>query len=207
MPFSRYLNAARSARYLAVASGSLLGACAPDGTVAPSPAPVRSDLLIEHIDGDRTPPRTPWQDAVDSAVAAAGAGDVGALQRRIESAATGLLYTSESDYPLVYVRSATAVATPVQGADVPAAFGADPDAPVGILSLDDFFARHIERVDLADEVALARVRDWVRLRETLRHALTGVRVYRIGSIAVDCLVVGLDRQGHLVGVRTTAIET
>lgn len=217
MPFSRYLHAARAARYLslastALASGAIAGACT-DSPVAPVLA--RTDRLIDHTDLLQPWGGTPWQGALDSAVAAAvadaSAGDVLALQHRIARAADGLLYTSESDYPFTYVRSATALATadgsPADPAEVIALFGVAPTAAVQRITLDEFFARHIERVDLSDEIALARVRDYVRLRETLRHALDQVHVYRIGTIAVECLVVGFDRHGHAVGVRTVSIET
>jgi hypothetical protein len=158
---------------------------------------------------DRTPV-APTPDAAPSAAARASRSHDAhrvRVQRRLERAAEGLLYTSESDYPFDYFfRAAT-----VRGALTPETFrailGEPPGAEIEERSLDDFFARHIERVDPNDPVAQALVPRYRRLRETIRRSVNDVRVFRSGSVVIRCYVVGTDRNGNVVGLETTAIET
>jgi hypothetical protein len=125
----------------------------------------------------------------------------------LERAATGLLYTSESDYPFTWFFHAGPVPTPLTVDAFRATLEIAPDTPVEVVSLDDFFARHIERVDPADAAAVALVPRYRLLRETIRHTLRQPVVFRVGRIAIDCYVVGTDRAGNLVGLTTVAIET
>jgi len=74
-------------------------------------------------------------------------------------------------------------------------------------TLDDFFARHIERVDPNDAVAVALVPRYERLKRTIRTSVRDARVFRVGTIAIRCYVVGLDPWGNVVGLATTAVET
>jgi hypothetical protein len=128
-----------------------------------------------------------------------------ALRERLERAAEGLTYTSESDRPFEFFFLAGAGEVP-PGAE---AFGTLVGA-AGVVEergLDDFFMRHIETIDPADTEA-QRIRPrYEALRETLRTALRGTTVYRTGRIEVQCHVVGGDGKGNLAGMRTVAIET
>ncbi|MDB4887037.1 MAG: Nuclease inhibitor-like protein [Gemmatimonadetes bacterium] len=126
---------------------------------------------------------------------------------RLERAARGLLYTSESDVPFTWFSAAGPFASPPGDAALRLATGAADGDPVETITLDRFFARHIERVDPADRAAVALVPRYRHLRETLRRAIPGIRVYRVGRTRVRCFLVGTDRDGNLVGLYTEAIET
>ena len=125
----------------------------------------------------------------------------------LERAADGLLYTSESDYPFVYYSHAGPVRAPLTIATFRAALAIPAESPVEAITIDEFFARHIERVDPADPVAVALVPRYVTLRETIRQAVRDPLVFRVGRIAIHCYVVGTDRYGDVVGLTTIAIET
>jgi hypothetical protein len=129
------------------------------------------------------------------------------LRRRLERAARGLLYTSESDVPFTWFSAPGPFVSPITDAELRAATGAADGDAVQTITLDQFFARHIERVDPADRVAVALVPRYRHLRETLRHAIPGIRVHRIGRIRIRCYLVGTDRDGNLVGLFTESIET
>ena len=133
------------------------------------------------------------------------------IRARLELASGDLLYTSESDYPFTWFAGAppasVPLALPLSIGTMRAVVGAPPDAPAEVISLDAFFARHIERVDPYDSAAVALVPRYVALRETIRRTLPGVQVFRIGAIQVHCYAVGVDREGHVVGLETIAIET
>ena len=127
------------------------------------------------------------------------------LRERLERAAEGLTYTSESDRPFEFFFLAG-------GGDVPPgseAFGKLIGAAgaVGERGLDDFFARHAETSDPYDTEAQRLRPRYEALRETLRTALRGTTVYRTGRIQVQCYVVGGDGRGNLAGLRTVAVET
>jgi hypothetical protein len=127
-----------------------------------------------------------------------------ALRARLEGAAEGLTYTSESDRPFEFFFFPGAGDAP-PGAE---AFGRLAGAAgAEERSLDDFFMRHIETSDPYDTEA-QRIRPrYEALRETLRTALRGTTVYRTGRIEVQCWVVGGDGLGNLAGLRTVAVET
>lgn len=129
------------------------------------------------------------------------------IRLALERAADGLLYTSESDYPFVYFFHPGPVRAPLTVASFRAALAIAADSPVEAITIDEFFARHIERVDPADSVAVALVPRYVALRETVRRTLRDPLVFRVGRIAIDCYVVGIDRHGDIVGLTTIAIET
>jgi Nuclease A inhibitor-like protein len=130
-----------------------------------------------------------------------------ALRARLEQAADGLLYTSESDYPFEFVFFPGAGDTP-PGVDAFAvAAGAAPDAPRQERTLERFFAPHVERSDPADAESQRLRPRYEALRELLRTELRGTTVYRIGEVEIQCYVVGGDGHGNLAGLRTVAVET
>ena len=128
-----------------------------------------------------------------------------ALRQRLERAAEGLTYGSESDRPFEFFF------LPGGGDEPPGteAFGRLVGAAGAVeeRELDDFFMRHAETSDPYDAEA-QRIRPrYEALRETLRTSLRGTTVYRTGRIEVQCYVVGGDGRGNLAGLRTVAVET
>lgn len=132
-----------------------------------------------------------------------------ALRTRLERAAEGLVYSSESDRPFEFVR--------FPGANVPIA-DLTPDAIAGItdslganvteISLDELLARHIERVDMQDAEGRRLIPRYEALRDVLRQSFGTVRVFRLGTIEVRCLMLGNDPEtGELAGLETVAVET
>ena len=129
------------------------------------------------------------------------------IQRRLERAADGLLYTSESDYPFEYFFTPATVEAPLTIASFREAVSVPADSAVEELSLDAFFARHIEAADPNDPAAQALVPRYERLKSTLERAVHDPRVFRVGRILIRCYVVGTDAAGNVVGLTTFAVET
>lgn len=128
-------------------------------------------------------------------------------RQQLTRAASGLLYLSESDYPFEFAFAAAPRRGPLDAALLRASFGIAADEPIEVVSLDTFFARHIEHVDPADRTARALVPRYRALKRAL-HRLTGATVvYRVGRLAIRCYVVGTDAWGNVFGLATTAIET
>jgi hypothetical protein len=135
------------------------------------------------------------------------AGDSAATRSRLERAADGLLYASESDYPFEYVYLAGPFSGPLTVELFRAAAGVPEGVPVEATSLDAFFARHVERADPNDAAAQSLVPRYRRLETTLRTALHDTRVFRVGEVLIRCYVVGTDSAGNAVGLATWAVET
>lgn len=178
-----------------------LAACASEPATAPFDAPRASASAA-------SPTAPPAASAGERAVARA--------RTRLERAAAGLTYMSESDYPFEFVAVPAASGTHPSGARprgaldeaaLRAAFAIHPGRAVASVSLDDFFARHIDRVDPADAAARALVPRYRALKRTV-HAVTGAtRVLRVGDVEIRCYLVGVDTWGNVVGLATTSIET
>lgn len=170
--------------------------------------PGESTTAVERR-GARRPPGAACARTPDSsAYAWDGSGAPAGIARQLlEQASAGLTYTSESDRPFAWYFRPGPVAEPLTIDAFRAALGVAPTVLLEERDLDEFFARHIEWVDPYDATAVALVPRYERLRATVREVLREPRVFRVGRIAIDCYIVGLDRAGNLVGLTTVAIET
>ena len=133
-----------------------------------------------------------------------------ALRARLEAAAAGLVYSSESDRPFEFVVVPAPGVAPGTALD-PAAFaalvGATAAGPAERRALHRFLARHL---DLADPLDLAAQRlrpRYEALEAALRDSLGIDAVYRVGRVEVACYAVGWTADGRLAGLRTVAVET
>jgi hypothetical protein len=133
-------------------------------------------------------------------------GDAGALRQRLEQAAEGLRYVSEADHPFDFVSFPDATAADLAPERFAAVVGT-PGAPVQEVPLDRFFAGQIDHVDPADAVSMAEVPRFRALKDALRTRLPDLRVLRVGSVEMDCYLVGSVKPTGLAGLHTLAAET
>lgn len=180
----------RPHRTIATLALLALAACAGPGPSAPA-APTAGDVAAARASAEPDQAR----------------GTLLPLRRALESAADGLLYTSESDFPFTWTTATGPARGPLTVAAVRRAYRIADSIPVEAIPLDAFFARHIERADPNDPVVMALRPRYVRLRETLRTLARVEQVFRVGRIRIDCLAVGLVRPGTIAGLRTVSIET
>ena len=126
----------------------------------------------------------------------------------LREAASGLLYTSEGDYPFDDVSVPGGAKTwPVDAEQFVSLMQLPPAAHVSTQSIDQFFARHIERADPADASMQAMRPRYEKLRDVVKSTLHDVRVFRVGDVEIRCFVVGSDGSGNLCGIATTSVET
>jgi len=107
-------------------------------------------------------------------------------------AVQGLLYPSETDAPFepfVWEAGANTMASVRRLSDEAAA------EPCRTETLDDFLG------DLAEE------KEFAQLAALLKKTLTGIKVYRFGTVSPTYYVVGADAGGRLAGLKTHAVET
>ena len=125
---------------------------------------------------------------------------------RLEAAAAGLFYTSEGDAPFEYVELGAADGSALTAESFARLAGIAPGTRVEEVTLERFFAGHIEASDPADPQGVALRERYRTLRETLRGSLDDVRVFRVGDVEIRCYAVG--RAGKAIaGLATTAWET
>lgn len=119
----------------------------------------------------------------------------GELLRRLDAAASGLLVPSESDHPLTPFSWPAGDPTP----DAVAA-AVSPGAPVEQIPPDALFSPLIAPGD-------AEAARFQTLLDLLRAHLDDLRVYRVGRVDIDCLVLGRHASGAWLGLRTRVVET
>lgn len=139
------------------------------------------------------------------------------LGAELKRATDGLLFMSESDYPIEVVKwdgreqlsyddLRTAAA---QSADsqVVETCGADAAAPVQESSLADFFGVAVGEQDWKGAAELATAKRYQALVRLLEENLTGAKAYRVGQIDIGVFVVGKTEAGNWMGVSTRVVET
>ena len=114
----------------------------------------------------------------------------------LEQAAKGLSYTSETDAPLEVFHwedSGNLTKTKLR-----TLAGAKPKTRVTTDTLDNFF----EAIPPEDKDK------FTILAETLKHLLSGIKVYKIGSEPEkQAFIVGKTAAGNWAGLKTTVVET
>lgn len=131
-----------------------------------------------------------------------------ALQVELELAASGLVYSSESDRPFEFFSIPyPGRRSPPSAEDFAALIGDEGHRRVEERSLNDFFARHTATSDPYDSESQKIRPRYEALMRLLSTRLREVKVYRLGTIQIDCYVAGLDGSGNLAGLKTVAVET
>ncbi|MGB5037166.1 MAG: nuclease A inhibitor family protein [Blastocatellia bacterium] len=129
------------------------------------------------------------------------------LVESIARACEGLVVTSETDSdvsPVVF-RSPRGLAI---GCEVVLALvGQDPATRCDEVSLREFFEPRGRRRDWHDRQDAEMAQGFRRLERVLRRRLDEPRVFRIGDRSIDVLVLGRARDGRVVGIRTSIVET
>lgn len=128
------------------------------------------------------------------------------LRERIERAAEGLVYSREANCPFQF-RRFPGIAIPVgrlsptELASLAGARGGE----VREVTLDELFARHVDRVHAHDVEGQRLVPRFEALRDAIRESLDDARVVRHAGTEVRLLVLGNDpATGEVVGVETVA---
>lgn len=125
--------------------------------------------------------------------------------QRIQEAADGLLFMSESDYPLQVVQLGQPAGS--MGETLLQFSNKEPGSPIEKQELDYFF-RNAARLDpMATPVQQQTAHRFQQLVKVLKEELTEIQVYRIGAIDIDAFIIGRLPDGTYAGLRTKLIET
>ena len=125
----------------------------------------------------------------------------------LSTAASGLLFPSESDYPLTPYRwVGTAGAEPSPEALIQAE-GRKADTLVETLTVGELFDPIMqEQPGWADEDR-AEAERYRALVALLEDGLKELRVYRVGKVDIDVYVLGQHASGEWLGYKTRVVET
>lgn len=74
-------------------------------------------------------------------------------------------------------------------------------------TLHTFFYRPTQIEDWYGDEEKATAQQFSVLKKLLEANLKDIKVFRLGEIAIDVYVVGVDKDGNLAGIKTTVIET
>ncbi len=126
------------------------------------------------------------------------------LMEELREATRGLLFMSESDYPLEVFKWGSAEPTPefLRGLA-----GKDSSAPVETLEAAEFFRASASEPEWKGETELAVARRYKALLRLLESNLSDLKVYRVGSIDMNVYVAGRAPSGNRLGVSTRVVET
>jgi hypothetical protein len=124
---------------------------------------------------------------------------------RLEQAIDGLLFPSESDAPLhVFVWRDAA---PFSSEALLAYEGYDKTTPIQTTDLESFFHPVTTPQAWYGEEEQERMRRFTALLDLLKAELSDIKVYKVGTVAIDVYVVGRDANGNYLGLTTKVIET
>lgn len=130
--------------------------------------------------------------------------DATALMQQIENAAQGLLFPSESDFP---IEAFSYGEQEPSSKTLLAQRGLSPDVPVEETTLASFFEGLVEASDDASEQDRVSAERFRTLMNVLEANLEDNRVYRVGTVDIEVFALGRTSSGVWMGVRTNVVET
>jgi hypothetical protein len=122
----------------------------------------------------------------------------------LRALADGLLWPSESDYPIEVQILPEA---PVDLDMLLRSLGLPAHTAVEQRTVYQLFANVCREHEWMDEEARAKVQHFIALRDALLGRLRNPVAYRVGEIDITLLVIGQDSTDRWLCLRTTAIET
>lgn len=126
---------------------------------------------------------------------------------RLEAAAKGLSFQSESDSPIEPFLTSSPGEGPVTPELVLKAMKQPPDAPVQTATVAEFFASAVEEQDWHNEAERQTARRFQELVKVLQENLCDLHVFKVGKVERDVYVVGRTPAGALAGVKTKVVQT
>lgn len=125
----------------------------------------------------------------------------------LAAAASGLMFISESDYPLEPVALAAPAGLVSVASVLLQHLGLPADTPVQEQDLAYFLRNHTRQAPVFSQEKLERAQRFGHLQQVLEQELRDIKVYRVGNIQVQAFILGRDARGQLSGLKTTLIET
>jgi hypothetical protein len=126
--------------------------------------------------------------------------------RELQLAVAGLVYTSDSDFPLVAFAWPSRHGPPTREGVVRIC-GWPPGSPAVERTVVDFFATAATPQPWQSPGERATARRFQTLVHVLETRLHGARVFLFGTIEIDACIVGVTSSGDWAGVITHLVQT
>lgn len=132
-------------------------------------------------------------------------GETDSLITELQNACDGLIFISEIDSAIVPF--AENEFDRVDRNNIVQFCKADPSANVEVVDEPAFFQKLTEHRDWFGPRETARADRFSKLRQLLLTRLTGIKVFRVGTVRLEIIVAGIDKSGRMAGIRMSAVET
>ena len=129
------------------------------------------------------------------------------LKEQITALTKDLLYPSESDEPITYFEMELSTQEPIGIANFKLFNGILPEMASTEITFEDFFKPLIEVQDWFGEDEKKWAADALTLKNLLSEKLTGIQLFKIGTIEITIYLFGKSEEHHWEGITTKVIET
>ena len=129
------------------------------------------------------------------------------LKEQITALTKDLLYPSESDEPITYFEMELSTQEPIGIANFKLFNGILPETASTEITFEDFFKPLIEVQDWFGEDEKKWAADALTLKNSLSEKLTGIQLFKIGTIEISIYLFGKSEEHHWEGIMTKVIET
>jgi hypothetical protein len=131
------------------------------------------------------------------------------IKEKLAEVSKNLVYISETDAPFEAVLWIKSDDKPLnnEAVTILQLIEHKPETAVREQTIDFFFQHPTKIEDWFGEEEIKTAENFLNLKKTLEENLKDIKVYKIGEIKIDVLIIGLDEKGNLAGVRTKGVET
>jgi len=123
----------------------------------------------------------------------------------IDQACEGLIYISETDAPVLAFSGPAA--TEPTGELILQQTGGKAESRIEEAAFAEFFGKLTAINEWFGEAEKAKAAKFLDLQKLLEENLRDLKVFRIGEIRIDIYAVGIDKDSHIMGITTKAVET
>lgn len=129
------------------------------------------------------------------------------IMEKLEEAADGLMFQSESDYPVEAFFLEIAGKDSIIDEDILQIGNYPPDTSVTLVNFDDFFKVPTREQSWHGEEEKETVKRFQELVRILNENLRDIKVFKIGEIEIDVYVIGKADSDNFLGIKTKVVET
>jgi hypothetical protein len=126
------------------------------------------------------------------------------LREKLAELTNCLFWMSESDFPFQVITWDTNQVTREQLLQLTYH---PPDAPVEVITVDEFFAPAFSEKEWYGCHERATLQRYRQLLTFLTYHLSDIKVYRVGKNTIYVYILGMTRDDNLAGVATKVLET
>jgi len=125
----------------------------------------------------------------------------------LKEATEGLMFQSESDYPVEPFIMELEGKESINSEDILQAMGYPDDTQVELVKFENFFKNAVKEQSWHGDEEKEIVKRFQELVHILKTNLEDIKVFKIGDIELDVYVIGKLELGYFSGIRTKVVET